>query len=99
MENSDKSLELRSEATPLDNGSLNEGKTNYVQLDDGEKPRACNIFSRWIILEPTIFLFLASARMVYFTRQNLFIHVVCRHTNNLTEDECGNLTQVGNVES
>ena len=49
-------------------------------------------FTRWVILEPTIFLFLASARMVYFTRQNLFIHVVCRHMNNMTEKECAHLT-------
>ena len=71
-----------------------DNKSNYVLLDDGARPNACNWFTRWIILEPSIFLFLASARMVYFTRQNLFIHMVCRHMNNMTEAECGNLTQV-----
>ena len=50
------------------------------------------MFHRWIIFEPSIFLFLASVRFVYFTRQNLFIHVVCRHMSNLTEAECANLT-------
>lgn len=32
-------------------------------------------YRRWIVLEPTIFLFLVSGRMVYFTRANLFIDV------------------------
>ena len=32
-------------------------------------------YRRWIVLEPTIFLFLVSGRMVYFTRTNLFIDV------------------------
>ena len=36
-------------------------------------------------------LFLMSARMVYFTRLNLFLDVVCREMKNLT---CDNLTQV-----
>ena len=43
-------------------------------MEDGQKP-ALSLFRRWIILEPAIFLFLASARMVYFTRTNLFIEV------------------------
>ena len=46
---------------------------------------------KWVILEPTIMLFLMSARMVYFTRLNLFLDVVCREMKNLT---CDNLTQV-----
>ena len=32
-------------------------------------------YRRWVVLEPTIFLFLVSGRMVYFTRTNLFIDV------------------------
>ena len=32
-------------------------------------------YRRWFVLEPTIFLFLVTGRMVYFTRQNLFIDV------------------------
>ena len=34
-----------------------------------------SFYRRWIVLEPTIFLFLVAARMVYFTRANLFIDV------------------------
>ena len=60
--------------------------------NNSDRSPCLNMFRRWIILEPSIFLFLASARMVYFTRQNLFIHVVCRHMNNMTEAECANLT-------
>ena len=49
--------------------------------------------NKWIILEPSIFLFLMSARMVYFTRQNLFIDVVCMGMAN--QHTCQNMTQVG----
>ena len=63
-------------------------------------------YRRWIVLEPTIFLFLVSGRMVYFTRANLFIdvswslqlelkfcrQVVCCGMKNMTEAQCGNLT-------
>ena len=48
--------------------------------------------NKWIILEPSIFLFLMSARMVYFTRQNLFIDVVCMGMAN--QHTCQNMTQV-----
>ena len=48
--------------------------------------------NKWIILEPSIFLFLMSARMVYFTRQNLFIDVVC--TGMADQNTCQNMTQV-----
>ena len=34
-----------------------------------------SFYRRWFVLEPTIFLFLVTGRMVYFTRQNLFIDV------------------------
>jgi hypothetical protein len=32
-------------------------------------------YRRWFVLEPTIFLFLVSGRMAYFTRTNLFMDV------------------------
>ena len=63
------------------------------QPEDGLSPVASLIkaLRKWVILEPTIMLFLMSARMVYFTRLNLFLDVVCREMKNLT---CDNLTQV-----
>ena len=36
----------------------------------------------WVLLEPTIFLFLVAARMAYFTRQNLFIELYCMRVGN-----------------
>ena len=96
FEDEEKPLEWRND-TKHDTSDTNDmmpGKSKYARIPDSAKPSSCNIFTRWIILEPAIFLFLASARMVYFTRQNLFIHVVCRHMNNMSEAECGNLTQV-----
>ena len=47
--------------------------------------------NKWIILEPSIFLFLMSARMVYFTRQNLFIDVVCMGMGDV--NKCQNMTE------
>ena len=66
---------------------------NQDQPEDGLSPVASLIkaLRKWVILEPTIMLFLMSARMVYFTRLNLFLDVVCREMKNLT---CDNLTQV-----
>ena len=63
------------------------------QPEDGLSPVASLIkaLRKWVILEPTIMLFLMSARMVYFTRLNLFLDVVCKEMKNLT---CDNLTQV-----
>merc|ERR1711892_563185 len=95
FEDGDKPLEWRTETIDTsETDSEIPKKTKYTSLADSKSPAISNIFRRWIILEPSIFLFLASARMVYFTRQNLFIHVVCRHMNNMTEAECGNLTQI-----
>ena len=54
--------------------------------------RLLTFLNKWIILEPSIFLFLMSARMVYFTRQNLFIDVVC--TGMADQSTCQNMTQV-----
>ena len=71
------------------------GEMSYSQdqPEDGLSPVASLIkaLRKWVILEPTIMLFLMSARMVYFTRLNLFLDVVCREMKNLT---CDNLTQV-----
>ena len=66
---------------------------NQDQPEDGLSPVASLVkaLRKWVILEPTIMLFLMSARMVYFTRLNLFLDVVCREMKNLT---CDNLTQV-----
>ena len=66
---------------------------NQDQPEDGLPPVASLVkaLRKWVILEPTIMLFLMSARMVYFTRLNLFLDVVCREMKNLT---CDNLTQV-----
>ena len=50
------------------------------------------LLNKWIILEPSIFLFLMSARMVYFTRQNLFIDVVCMEMAD--SKTCLNMTEV-----
>ena len=65
------------------------------------------VYRRWVVLEPTIFLFLVSGRMAYFTRctstiaftmaftttrANLFIDVVCCGMDNMTEVQCRNLT-------
>ena len=55
--------------------------------------RLLTFLNKWILLEPSIFLFLMSARMVYFTRQNLFIDVVC--TGMADQHTCQNMTQVG----
>ena len=54
--------------------------------------RFLSFLNKWIILEPSIFLFLMSARMVYFTRQNLFIDVVC--TGMADQNTCQNMSQV-----
>ena len=51
-----------------------------------------DLVKKWIILEPSIFLFLMSARMVYFTRQNLFLDVVCMEMADTKT--CLNMTQV-----
>ena len=53
--------------------------------------KGINFLRKWVVLEPSIFLFLMSARMVYFTRQNLFLDVICREMKTMT---CNNLTQV-----
>ena len=45
------------------------------ELNQGFLTSVAAFYRRWIVLEPTIFLFLVSGRMVYFTRTNLFIDV------------------------
>ena len=54
------------------------GKTKELPYRNGKEGVLTSFaafYRRWIVLEPTIFLFLVSARMVYFTRANLFIDV------------------------
>ena len=51
----------------LPNGTINGKQGFFASL--------ASFYRRWIVLEPTIFLFLVSGRMVYFTRANLFIDV------------------------
>ena len=74
----------------------------------GLVPSLASFYRRWFVLEPTIFLFLVTGRMVYFTRQNLFIdvrelkiflgkklpknQVVCAGMKNMTEAQCDNPT-------
>ena len=67
-------------------------KTAIEKQSDKTNSARLNMFHRWIILEPSIFLFLASARMVYFTRQNLFIDVVCMEMAD--SKTCLNMTEV-----
>lgn len=57
--------------------------------------RLVALVKKWIILEPSIFLFLMSARMVYFTRQNLFLEVVC--TSMADINTCHNMTEVNST--
>ena len=71
--------------------------TTYIKMFDCKQCLKVNIsafFSgvrKWVILEPSIFLFLMSARMVYFTRQNLYLDVVCMQMKTLN---CASMSQV-----